>query len=481
MARSLREWVWDYLEDNGQLPFNVYRGSVSILAQDEDLAEEIHEHLRSLGKKYLTAADVVRFLATPEIRMHFNLKKTPTERTARRWMHTMEYRYGKPVKGMFIDGHERADVVDYRQGIFLPFWASIQDQMAVWDRENNRTLPALPEFPKRKRVVLVTHDESTFYAHDQRQTRWIHTSEKPEPVRKGEGSSIMVSDFMSPDLGWLKSKDGTQEARVIFKAGKNHEGYFSNEHILAQTELAIELFEDHFPGTAIAAFAFDNAPSHQKRAADALSALKMPKNPKLWRPDDKLKMRNGVLPNGEQQPLYFPDDHPTMPGYFKGMSIILQERSLIQEAKLPAQCKNFKCQDVKSACCCRRVLFNQPDFTAQKVALVELIEANGHLVFFYPKYHCELNPIEQCWGTAKYEYRKLPIPANEAQMEVNSRKCLDSVDIVKMRQFTNRSARFIDAYARGLTGAQASWANKRYHGHRVLPESIMNGLEMEKN
>jgi len=36
----------------------------------------------------------------------------------------------------------------------------------------------------------------------------MHKDEKAEPVQKGEGSSIMVSDFCSPDLGWLKSRDG---------------------------------------------------------------------------------------------------------------------------------------------------------------------------------------------------------------------------------------------------------------------------------
>jgi len=35
-----------------------------------------------------------------------------------------------------------------------------------------------------------------------------HISEKAQPIQKGEGTSIMVSDFCSPDLGWLKSKDG---------------------------------------------------------------------------------------------------------------------------------------------------------------------------------------------------------------------------------------------------------------------------------
>ena len=62
-------------------------------------------------------------------------------------------------------------------------------------------------FPQKKCVVLVTHNGSTFYVNDHRKTQWIHKSERPEPVCKGEGSFLMVSDFCSLDLGWLKSKD----------------------------------------------------------------------------------------------------------------------------------------------------------------------------------------------------------------------------------------------------------------------------------
>ncbi|KAF8511355.1 hypothetical protein JB92DRAFT_2725835 [Gautieria morchelliformis] len=41
----------------------------------------------------------------------------------------------------------------------------------------------------------------------------------------------------------------------------------------------------------------------------------------------------------------------------------------------------------------------------------------------------------------------------------------------------NRSARFIDAYQKGLTGSQAVWANRRYHGHHILPGTILEELE----
>lgn len=37
----------------------------------------------------------------------------------------------------------------------------------------------------------------------------------------------------------------------------------------------------------------------------------------------------------------------------------------------------------------------------------------------------------------------------------------------------------MDAYHRGLTGKQAAWAGKRYHGHRILPETLMADMEAD--
>lgn len=36
----------------------------------------------------------------------------------------------------------------------------------------------------------------------------------------------------------------------------------------------------------------------------------------------------------------------------------------------------------------------------------------------------------------------------------------------------------MDAYIKGLNGAQAAWAARKYHGHRVLPENILRELDV---
>jgi hypothetical protein len=64
-------------------------------------------------------------------------------------------------------------------------------------------------------------------------------------------------------------------------------------------------------------------------------------------------------------------------------------------------------------------------------------------------------------------------------------KCIGAYNILNSNQiqifncsrFANRSARFMDAYRRGLNATQAAWANKKYHGHRVLPDRIIEDLE----
>lgn len=52
-------------------------------------------------------------------------------------------------------------------------------------------------------------------------------------------------------------------------------------------------------------------------------------------------------------------------------------------------------------CCARQVLAQQPDFEAQIGRVQEVVEDRGHLVLFYPKFHCERNWIEYFWTRVK--------------------------------------------------------------------------------
>lgn len=123
--------------------------------------------------------------------------------------------------------------------------------------------------PGGQKTVVWFHDESIFYANDRRRLCWIHKSETVVPCAKGEGASLMVADFVSADYGWLRSPDGTESARVLFKAGKAQEGYFMSKDIQKQNNTAIDILEKHYEDHV---FVYDNATTHLKRANGALSA-----------------------------------------------------------------------------------------------------------------------------------------------------------------------------------------------------------------
>ncbi|KDQ28737.1 hypothetical protein PLEOSDRAFT_1075675 [Pleurotus ostreatus PC15] len=249
-------------------------------------------------------------------------------------------------------------------------------------------------------------------------------------------------------------------------------------------------------------FVYDNAQTHQKRPDGSLSARKMPKNiPKQrtnWgvevtaRDGDgkvihgadgkplkkKIKMSNGTLKDGQTQDLYFLKGHERA-GVFKGMAVILQERGYGDMSKVRAKCAKFKCAVNATNCCCRRMLYNEADFKNVRSLLEMQCEKRGFDVHFLLKFHCELNPIEQCWGHAKCVYQLNPPSSKVEDLERNMVAALDSVSLEQIRRYSRRCRRFIDAYRKGLDGKQAAWANKKYQGHWVLPESLLyttNGI-----
>jgi hypothetical protein len=157
----------------------------------------------------------------------------------------------------------------------------------------------------------------------------------------------------------------------------------------------------------------------------------------------QIPMEDGEF-NGQPQSLYFPPGH-SRAGVFKGMQVILEERGFVDAKKKYAECPKFQCAPPALDCCCRRILFNQPDFAGVESILESHCRARDFSVLFLPKFHCELNVIEQCRGYAKRIYRFFPESSREEDLERNVREALASVPLEMMRRFGNRSKKFVDA------------------------------------
>jgi hypothetical protein len=198
---------------------------------DEDFSLPIQLHLQSIAKEgegYIRAQDIVDFIAdTPEMQALMEKsgakRKSISLRTAQRWLHKMGWRFGKKKNGMYIDSHERPDVVEYREG-FIARWKEYDKRMNIYDNDGDLergpqrntppgTGPILPDGHAFK-LILVTHDESTFFQNDRKKNCWMHKTDKPTPQRKGEGQSIMVSEFLTTE--WGRLMDGDEYGFNIF-------------------------------------------------------------------------------------------------------------------------------------------------------------------------------------------------------------------------------------------------------------------------
>jgi len=180
-------------------------------------------------------------------------------------MGQLGFRWTKEPKGQYHDGHKRTDMVEYRQGVFLPAWTKLENSMHDWTDDSIHL--KIGKDPNSRldiqNVVVWFYDESTFYAHDRRNLRWIHSTEGPKPQPKGKGVLLMVTHFVSADYGYLQSPDGAETACILFRAGKGCDGYYTNERIIEHAKKAIDILQKYYPNDDHV-MVFDNATTHVK-------------------------------------------------------------------------------------------------------------------------------------------------------------------------------------------------------------------------
>ncbi|QRV73726.1 DDE family endonuclease [Ceratobasidium sp. AG-Ba] len=354
-AKSVRKWIRHIIK-TGDLPENCWGWwNVSSL-EDEDVSNEIKLHIQKVGK-YARAQDVVDFLLDPAVRERLGLKKQISLRTAQRWLSRSGFRWRSEPKGQYFDGHEREDVVTHRQTKFIPLLKALERRRVLYGADGNplseRQLTLLEG---EKQVIVWFHDESIFYANDRRHVRWVYVGEHAIPFKKGEGRSIMIADSMCAEFGWLRGENGAM-ARVDLSPGKSRDGYFTSELVIKQLRDAIKLAKEKYPAYEHV-FVYDNAPSHTKRPAGAISARGMPKGPSqkfTFASTDaqgrktSVRMEDGRFADGTPQSFYYPGNHPRYPGWFKGMAEILRERGLGHIAEKRVECQD-KCKDGVTDC-----------------------------------------------------------------------------------------------------------------------------------
>lgn len=318
-------------------------------------------------------------------------KKPISERTARRWLVRLGYRRTLIKKGVYMDGHERPDVVKYRTDVFLPKMAEFQARMTTYDRKTlEATEPKLPNGVKK--VIAYFHDECCFHALDYMKSAWLAEGQTVLQ-KKSRGRLIHVSDFITEVTGRLvrRDKDGNiiADARQIIYPGSKGDAWWDTEQLIVQIRKAVKIHNDLHPGVT-ALFIFDQSSAHASLAPGALRAFDMNKS----NGGKQRKQNDTVIPDTNPTPVQRGkvQKMTTAKGEAKGLHDVLVERGF-DVSKLRAKCAPV-CPLENTGCCMARLLSQQDDFLNQPSMLETVITEAGHECIFLPKFHCELNPIE---------------------------------------------------------------------------------------
>ncbi|KAH8989993.1 hypothetical protein EDB92DRAFT_1816969 [Lactarius akahatsu] len=108
-TQMLRQWILEFIH-SGDIPLPIL--------DDEDVSQFIQLQIMAHTKgRYLTASNIVKVVAGEAVQEKFShsgiTKPMISERTAHRWLQKLNWCFGPTQNGMYLDGHERPDVVAY--------------------------------------------------------------------------------------------------------------------------------------------------------------------------------------------------------------------------------------------------------------------------------------------------------------------------------------------------------------------------------
>ena len=192
VCRSIRAWGDEWLL-NGTLPRSKQgcHQKTPLLIEDEDVRDRCLVYLRTKVKTK-RGISVHHFNSWIEKELlpvlDAKKKKTVCLRTVYYWLQRLGFNAKKYQKGIYYDGHERKDVVAYRNNIFLPRMAEYEKHFIKYSGENME-VAVYPELPEGEKVhVLVVHDESVFHSYDGGKIVWVE--DKDMGIRRDSRSGV---------------------------------------------------------------------------------------------------------------------------------------------------------------------------------------------------------------------------------------------------------------------------------------------------
>ena len=133
-ARSIRGWAKLYLQTGEIRKFqqgkNVKTASV---ITDEHIAHILRNYLRAMKDEDRCPKTFQELLNGSVLSDLPNAPRRISMKTATRWMYFLGFQPKKQRKGYYTDNHNRDDVVDYRDKVFLPTMQDYERRMVHYD------------------------------------------------------------------------------------------------------------------------------------------------------------------------------------------------------------------------------------------------------------------------------------------------------------------------------------------------------------
>ena len=406
-----------------------------------------------------------------------------SEETTRRWMIYIGFTPNNRINNYYSDGHQRSDVMLYSNTVFLPLMKKYENNIQLYDYDDNKNFGPIPN--PNVNLIFITHDETTCYGSDCKNIVWNENGKRSLKIKSYCGS-IMVSGFACACHGFINSIIDNKiiKSYELFEASKQN-GYWTNDHLIAQLKEVIPLFQKIHPGKKLL-FAFDNSQNHHKCAPDGLkSSIPLNDNKNM------IIMRRTSFTDKDGK--IWVQSMQTKNNIPKGAKTILFERGLYIN-KMPLECKlckdsvkhteriNLEQNDIllTRQCCCRFALSCEKDFAEQKEWLTEIVENEGHNIIYYPKFHCEFNFIELNWSDLKRGMREMGLQ-KIAELRINIPNKLDSMSAEQSQKNFMHCIKYMELNRIGLVGPLADFAIRTYKSHRAINQTIIKEVENQYN
>jgi hypothetical protein len=108
-------------------------------------------------------------------RLLISTRKRISRATTYNWLQRLGFYKSESKKGVYVDGHEREDVISYRQDVFLLKIEELLGYTTQYDEKSDGTWEAIhPSLPLGiKRHIFYFHDKSCFHGYDYKKSIWL--------------------------------------------------------------------------------------------------------------------------------------------------------------------------------------------------------------------------------------------------------------------------------------------------------------------